>query len=99
MSKQKRHNRKSPARSPGSKLPAILRERTRQEQTILAVWIAQLCLDILTGVLNDPDIMGKDVFGAKRLKKICNAFNERFPDYIKALSSDEEADYVRTKID
>lgn len=63
------------------------------------MWTAQLCLDVMVSVLNDSKIMGKDVFGAKRLMRIGDAFNRKFSEYIVAMSDHEEADYLRTKID
>lgn len=66
---------------------------------IVKLWTAQLCLDVITDVLNDSDVMGKDVLGAKRLQKVADAFNDRFSEFLKALTKDPEADYIRAKVD
>lgn len=56
--------------------------------------------DIYHVVLNDPEIMGKDTFGAERLEKIHRAA-ERMSDYYSPAldASDPEADYYRDKLD
>lgn len=82
-----------------TKYPAILEQRIKQEQEIIIRWSVQLALDIVVGILNDPSVMGKDVFGAKRLSKIGIEFNKRFPEYFEAITKSKEADYVREKID
>ena len=62
-------------------------------------WTAQLCLDVMTIVLNDPEVMGKDVFGKQRLRKIWNAFNDEYAMWAVGLSRNTEASYVRKKMD
>jgi len=81
------------------KYPDVIQERIRQERKIVTMWVTQLSLDVMTGILNDSEVMGKDTFGAERLNRIGKAFNERFWECFKALSSDDEADYIREKID
>ena len=66
---------------------------------IIRDWTAQLALDTIAMVLNDPDIMGHDVLGAKRLQKVCEGFNALWSDHLLALSSHDEAEYWRVKID
>lgn len=66
---------------------------------IVSDWTAQLCLDTLAMVLNDPEVMGRDTFGAKRLMRICEAFNKKYEITKLALRSSDDADYIRAKID
>lgn len=66
---------------------------------IVSDWTAQLCLDTLAMVLNDPEVMGRDTFGAKRLMRICEAFNKKYETTKLALRSSDDADYIRAKID
>lgn len=51
----------------------MARKQLRVE--IIQDWMGQLCLDVMTLVLNDPDVMGKNVMGKGRLQKIGEAFN------------------------
>ena len=75
------------------------RERDRQlASEIIQRWTAQLCLDVMTLVLNDPDVMGRDVFGAERLQKIGEAFNRYYGECIVGLSPDVSASYVRAPV-
>lgn len=76
-----------------------LRERKAKEAKMVELWTAQLCLDVMALVLNDPEVMGRDVFGKDRLQKICAAFNELYSDAFTAMSSDPAASYVREKLD
>lgn len=77
--------------------------RMKQAETerlyIVQTWTAQLMVDLFMDTLNDPDVMGKDVFGAGRLDKICKAVMAQFDKYCRAIQKDPEADYIREKID
>lgn len=85
-----------------AKKNAYLEKRNRERQIaseIIQSWTAQLCLDVMTIVLNDPNVMGKDVFGPQRLQKIGTAFNEEYKKWIVGLSPDVKASYTREKMD
>lgn len=55
--------------------------------------------DYVQIVLRDPDIMGKDVFGAERLKKIFEGLKEVSSYYHTAFTDDKEADWYQEKMD
>ena len=76
-----------------------LQQRKQMESEIIQRWTAQLCLDVMTIVLNDPEVMGKDVFGATRLQKVGEAFNKMYQECIVGLSPDVTASHVREQID
>lgn len=59
----------------------------------------QQILDMLSIVLNDPDIMGKDVFGKDRLLKVVNGVGEYIDVFQKAWEKNDETDYWRVKLD
>ena len=59
----------------------------------------QQILDMMSLVLRDPDIMGKDVFGKERLLKVVNGIGEYIDTYHKAWERDDETDYYRAKLD
>lgn len=59
----------------------------------------QYMTDMLMVTLNDPDVMGKDVFGAKRIAKIVDAMGKKFDQYHGALEDIPEADYLQEKLD
>lgn len=59
----------------------------------------QYMTDTLILTLNDPEVMGKDVFGYKRLKKILDAWGKKYDLYFDALTKKAEADYARVKMD
>lgn len=59
----------------------------------------QQILDMMCISLNDPDIMGKDVFGKDRLLKVVKAIGDNIDYYQKAWERDDETDYYRAKLD
>ena len=59
----------------------------------------QQIFDMLCLVLNDPQIMGKNVYGAQRLKKIHDALTAREAIYHDAWTHTEESDYLQEKLD
>lgn len=60
---------------------------------------SQQFFDYMCLVLNDPEIMGKDVFGAKRILKIHEAMKNLDKEYSEAWAHTEESDYYQEKID
>lgn len=55
--------------------------------------------DYISIVLHDPDVMGKDTFGAQRLDKIYEAMKKLADEYSVAFSQDKEADYYQDMMD
>ena len=71
---------------------SVLQDATRQTYQ-------QYMTDTLILTLNDPEVMGKDVFGYKRLKKVLEAWGKCYDKYFDALTKNPEADYAREKMD
>lgn len=59
----------------------------------------QQILDLVSLVLRDPAIMGKDIFGKERLLKVVKGVGEYIDLYQKAWEKDDETDYYRAKLD
>jgi hypothetical protein len=59
----------------------------------------QQILDMLSLVLRDPSIMGKDIFGKDRLLKIVKGCGEYIDKYQPAWEKSDETDYYRDKLD
>ena len=59
----------------------------------------QQILDMMSLVLRDPEIMGKDIFGKDRLLKVVIGIDEYIGKYQKAWEKDDETDYIRAKLD
>lgn len=59
----------------------------------------QQILDMMSLVLRDPDIMGKDIFGKDRLLKVVKGIGEYIDIYEKAWMKDDETDYYQKKLD
>lgn len=74
--------------------------RIARETQVLA-WGVQLVFDGLTLVLNDPEYMGKDVFGQKRLDKLNKALNEVTREIMQGLmvKTNPGASYTRAVVD
>ena len=59
----------------------------------------QQIMDMMSLVLRDPDIMGKDTFGKDRLLKVVKGIGDYIDKYQKAWEKDDETDYYRAKLD
>lgn len=55
--------------------------------------------DYIQIALRDPDVMGKDVFGRKRLEKLYKKCSEYASHYHTAFTDDKEADYCQVELD
>lgn len=72
-------------------------EKQKQRDLIVMMWSHQMCYDALTLVLNDKEVMGKDVFGKNRLNKLCKALNEKIKESMPGLSSRINSSHVRAQ--
>lgn len=59
----------------------------------------QQILDMMSLVLRDPRIMGKDLFGKDRLLKIIKGIGDCIDKYQQAWEKTDETDYYRDKLD
>lgn len=59
----------------------------------------QFMTDTLILTLNDPEVMGKDVFGEKRIKKVVAAWGKVFDRFHGALEKGDEQDFWQVKLD
>lgn len=55
--------------------------------------------DFIQIALRDPDVMGKDTFGKKRLMKLFQKMTALADEYSVAFADDKEADYYQKKLD
>ena len=76
-----------------------LQEKKQLLEYFIKQWTAQMCMDVMTIVLNDPEVMGRDTFGRERFIRIGEAFNRQFTECLVALEKHPEAEYMRVKID
>lgn len=59
----------------------------------------QQIIDLVSLVLRDPAIMGKDIFGKDRLLKVVKGVGEYIDLYQQAWEKTDETDYYRAKLD
>lgn len=59
----------------------------------------QQIMDMMSLVLRDKEIMGKDIFGKERLLKVVDGVGAYIDTYEKAWMKDDETDYYRSKLD
>lgn len=59
----------------------------------------QQILDMVSLVLRDPNIMGKDIFGKDRLLKVVKGVGDYIDRYQPAWERSDETDYYRAKLD
>lgn len=81
--------------------PFLAKQEQLRQQAFEAAcdMTAQQFFDYMCIVLNDPEIMGKDVFGAKRLLKIHAAMKKLDKEYSEAWVNSQESDYYQEKLD
>lgn len=76
-----------------------IEERRRIAQQATKETYTQYLTDMLILTLNDPEVMGKDVFGEARIRKILDAWGKKYDEYFDALTLNPEADYCRERMD
>ena len=59
----------------------------------------QQILDMMTLVLRDPSIMGKDIFGKERLMRVVKGIGDCIDKYEPAWQKNDESDYYQKKLD
>ena len=59
----------------------------------------QQILDMMSLVLRDPDIMGKDTFGKDRLLKVVKGIGAYIDKYQPAWEKSVDSDYYQKKLD
>lgn len=60
---------------------------------------AQQFFDYMCIVLNDPEIMGKDVLGSQRLKKVHEGMKALDKELSEAWVNSQDSDYYQEKMD
>ena len=60
---------------------------------------AQQMFDMMCLALHDPEVMGKDTFGAERLKKLHKAIYDYESKYHEAWIGTQESDWYQEKLD
>ena len=81
---------------------AYLRKQKEIKQTCLDVGEEmgmQKMWDYVQLAVRDPDVMGKDILGRKRIEKIFEKLKELADTYHTAFTDDKEADYYQEKLD
>ena len=73
------------------------RDRTLQDATRQT--FVQYMAEMFFFALNDPEVMGKDVLGYARLKRVLDAAEQNYDKFFDALTLNPEADYARQKMD
>lgn len=59
----------------------------------------QQIIDMMSLVLRDPEIMGKDIFGKERLMKVVKGIGDCIDKYELAWQKHVETDHVRQQLD
>lgn len=79
----------------------LAKQRAAQDAFFLAGLQSgrQQIMDMMSLVLNDPDIMGKNTFGKDRLIKVVTGIGEYIDKYQIAWEKSDEADYYQKKLD
>ena len=85
-----------------AKKNAFLEKQEKEKKFYLDVGVRfgrQQILDMISLVLRDPEIMGKDTFGKDRLLKVIKGIDKYIDKYQPAWERKEDTDYYRSKLD
>lgn len=85
-----------------AKQSAYLKNRQALNQSILDVGMDtgfQKCWDLIQLALRDPEFMGKDTFGKKRMKKLYNALVKYERMFGRAWLLEVDSDVLQEKLD
>jgi hypothetical protein len=80
----------------------FLARQKERERVFLDVGLQcgrQQIIDMMSLVLRDPEIMGKDTFGKERLMRVVNGIGDYIDKYQPAWGKSDEADYYQKKLD
>lgn len=81
---------------------AYLQQKAAREQLVFDTGIRigrqQMC-DYITLALRNPEIMGKDTFGGKRVISVLKEVNRLVNQFQPAFDQCDEADYWQEKLD
>ena len=80
----------------------FLAKQKAMKQAFLEVGLQcgrQQILDMVSLVLRDPDIMGKDIFAKERLLKVVKGVGDYIDKYQPAWGKSDETDYYQSKLD
>lgn len=80
----------------------FLAKQKATQQAFLQVGVQcgrQQILDMMSLVLRDPNIMGKDTFGKDRLIKVVKGIGEYIDKFQPAWERTDDTDYYRAKLD
>lgn len=59
----------------------------------------QQIIDCVVLALHDPQIVGKDTFGANRILKVVKGIGDYLDTYAEAFQTTSESDYYQSKLD
>lgn len=59
----------------------------------------QQIIDCMVLALHDPQIMGKDTFGANRILNVVKGIGAYLDTYMEAFHATDESDYYQSKLD
>lgn len=79
-----------------------LEKKAYREKALLDIGVdsgAQRIIDYLQCVLHDPKVMGKDILGPKRLRKVLAAIDQRDKYYADAYTTKKNADKLQDELD
>ena len=79
----------------------LMRKEQEQNALIRAVkeTYVQFMTDTLIDTINDPEIMGKDVFGVQRIETLIKGWQKKYRFWHPVLERGKEQDYWQKKFD
>ena len=70
-----------------------------ERELYVKLWTTQVCMDAFMLALNDPEFVGKDVFGKSRFNRIKPGIEKYYHEIMAGATNDVKASYVRHLVD
>lgn len=74
-------------------------EKQAARELIVKIWTTQVCMDAFMLALNDPEYVGKDVFGKTRFNRLKKGIEKYYHEILVGTTRDAEASHVRRLVD
>lgn len=74
-------------------------EKQAYRELHIKLWTTQLCMDSFMMALNDPEYVGKDIFGKRRFNRLKKGIEKYYHMLAVGLTDKEEASHVRRLAD
>lgn len=74
-------------------------ENQALRELYIKLWTTQVCMDAFMLALNDPEYVGKDVFGRVRFRRLKKGIEKYYHEVLLGTTNDVDASHRRRLVD